>query len=318
MIDFIHNSLFTRYGLDVHSVKKVAGGWSASCFVALTNRGKYFVKVYDRRRPSVQPWIERIGLYMPVLLWLSENTSLREQIVAPILTQNADYRVENTCFVLILFPFLEGHTLCETPLTSTQISQIAKILALLHSHGEDIPVPTKQLTETYSLPFLDSLDEVIHDKSVPSALWEIMQMHLETMKRATNTLRLLAEQIRNNPPHYALCHTDVHGWNLMWDKQLILIDWEGLQLAPVESDLFTFSDGFFFDYATDEFFASYMEARPEYIVDKAAMHFYRLRRRMEDISEFSNSIAYDDNLASNDVEESLSHLQKECSALKRL
>jgi thiamine kinase-like enzyme len=34
-----------------------------------------------------------------------------------------------------------------------------------------------------------------------------------------------------------LCHTDAHGWNLMQNQNLMLIDWEGLKLAPVEADL---------------------------------------------------------------------------------
>ena len=69
------------------------------------------------------------------------------------------------------------------------------------------------------------------------------------------SLRAQAEALRHAPLRYALCHTDIHGWNLMQEDRLILIDWEGLKLAPVEADLFSFTETFFFgDGAAEEGF----------------------------------------------------------------
>lgn len=38
-----------------------------------------------------------------------------------------------------------------------------------------------------------------------------------------------------------LCHTDAHGWNLIQSNKLVLVDWEGLRLAPPEADLNMFT-----------------------------------------------------------------------------
>ncbi|MDI5791191.1 phosphotransferase [Bacillus licheniformis] len=53
----------------------------------------------------------------------------------------------------------------------------------------------------------------------------------------------LADDLKCSGRRLALCHTDVHGWNLMkTGGELILIDWEGLKLAPVEADLMFFAN----------------------------------------------------------------------------
>lgn len=100
----------------------------------------------------------------------------------------------------------------------------------------------------------------------------------------------------------------------MWNGNLILIDWEGLSLAPVEADLFSFTDGFFFDYAQELFFSAYQQGQTGYRIDENALAFYRLRRRLEDISEFACSLAYDE-LSAAETSQSLTALQNECEAL---
>jgi thiamine kinase-like enzyme len=53
------------------------------------------------------------------------------------------------------------------------------------------------------------------------------------------------------------CHTDIHGWNLMVkDDSLILIDWEGLKIAPAEMDIM-----FVIDKAYAEKFLQHIERR---------------------------------------------------------
>ncbi|WP_394355812.1 phosphotransferase family protein [Candidatus Trichorickettsia mobilis] len=41
------------------------------------------------------------------------------------------------------------------------------------------------------------------------------------------------------PLEYILCHTDIHGWNLLIDKDgaLYVVDWDTLIFAPIERDL---------------------------------------------------------------------------------
>ena len=49
----------------------------------------------------------------------------------------------------------------------------------------------------------------------------------------------LAITLQKQSPEYILCHADIHGWNLMIDKEgaLYIVDWDTLIFAPKERDL---------------------------------------------------------------------------------
>ena len=58
------------------------------------------------------------------------------------------------------------------------------------------------------------------------------------------TLREEARKLKEENLPFVLCHTDIHGGNLIRDPQgkLWLIDWENVMLAPKEADLFAFCE----------------------------------------------------------------------------
>lgn len=105
----------------------------------------------------------------------------------------------------------------------------------------------------------------------------------------------------------ALCHTDLHPWNMMQSgQQLMLIDWEGLKLAPVEADMmFLVNEPFF-----DQFMNIYRKRHPDYAVNADALQFYQGRRKLEDIWEFLEQLIHDFQDASQ-REATLNHLTKE-------
>jgi hypothetical protein len=45
---------------------KVPAGWSALALKARTDRGDFFVKVYDRGKLSTRVWIERLDVWLAV------------------------------------------------------------------------------------------------------------------------------------------------------------------------------------------------------------------------------------------------------------
>ena len=80
--------------------------------------------------------------YVPVLLWLKENSSLNEKISVPILTINQAYTCEDEMNIYMLFDFIEGDTIGDQTLTSHQVKQLAQIISELHAYGEDISIDT--------------------------------------------------------------------------------------------------------------------------------------------------------------------------------
>ncbi|MEL7624981.1 MAG: hypothetical protein AAGU12_15560 [Clostridiales bacterium] len=59
---------------------------------------------------------------------------------------------------------------------------------------------------------------------------------------------------------------------------------------------------------------AYYNMHKDYKINAEAMRFYRLRRRLEDIHEFIESILFD-GLAQEDLNQSLYYLKQECELL---
>lgn len=116
---------------------------------------------------------------------------------------------------------------------------------------------------------------------------------------------------------FVLCHTDVHGWNLMQSDRLILIDWECMKLAPTEADLFAFIGNLFWHNCSDEFLKTYQSVHIDYEINLEVLEFYQARRRIEDICAFAQGLLYEKNIDDTERKESLYHLQHECEALSK-
>jgi thiamine kinase-like enzyme len=322
MHDIIPRILEKNYMIKVSSLNKEIGGWSAYAYkVRAVDKEDYFLKVYDKHLYTSQNWIKRIENYMPVVLWLRNNSQqLQEKMPIPILTSEGSYMCENKDYVFILFKYIPGKTIgFDTKLSLPQQQELAEIISQLHSYGNDIPVSTKNLKEDFDVSFCDNLTAMFSDEEVShhKALSDSWTPFKSTIIENAAIVERLAAELRTFGLKLVFCHTDVHGGNLMQADRLIVIDFEGLKLAPAEADLFVFTEGFFFDYAYENFMSIYTQEHPGFEFNQNALTFYRLRRRLEDIHEFAKSILYD-NLSIEQEQVSLNYLKNECAILKSL
>lgn len=314
MLENRERMLRSEYGIRPLSFQAVPAGWSAAAWKVSSDRGDYFLKVFDKHKPSAESWVARVDSYMPAVLWLHGNTALRQRMTAPLLTRDGSYRWEDDACLYMVFPFIDGTTIADGQLTAEQVRQLVQIVAELHRYGAEIAAPTDGLRETFNVPFCITLKERLKDIPQSGPLKEALAPHGDAILRTVDALQRDAVLLSQSDMRYALCHTDIHGWNLMQAENLMLIDWEGLQLAPVEADLFSFTDTFFFGYAWEDFLRGYRSVHKGYRVNDAALRFYRFRRRLEDIHAFLESILLDD-LSQEDMDRSMYHLKRECDAL---
>ena len=314
MYNSMEQMLYNEYGIQVQALQQIPAGWAASAWKVHSECGDYFLKVYDKHKPSTRNWIARIDSYMPVVLWLHENTKLQKKMTAPILTRDRTYKKEDSSFLYMVFPFIEGSTICDEKLKPEQIREVAQIISELHFHGAEIPASTNSLIETFDVSFCTTLSNRLGNIHASASLLEVLKPYMTLHAHATESLQSMGLLLQNSKMRYVMCHTDLHGWNLIQSKNLILIDWEGLKLAPVEADLFSFTGTFFFDYAWEDFMSIYHTTHKDYQINVEAMRFYRLRRRLEDIHEFVESILFD-KLTQDDMNQSLRYLKQECELL---
>lgn len=305
------------YNISVTTITEQEGGWSALAFKVDTTSGIFFLKAYDKHRMSTDIWTATIDTYMPIVIWLNQNTNLKGRIVSPVLTNEGQYKCEDDRFIIFLFPYIEGYTLCDKPKSDKQNKEMAEIIAELHQYNDEIPVSTDAIKEDFAVPFCHELKEIISSIELPSAneTLNILKANETVLyKNIEITQKLASKLSKENLPH-VLCHTDVHGWNLMQSDRLILIDWEGMKLAPPEADLFAFIDNLFWHNCSAEFMEIYKKAHPNYEINVDALTFYQIRRKIEDICAFAQGLLYED-IDEEERKQSLYHLRRECSMLK--
>jgi Ser/Thr protein kinase RdoA (MazF antagonist) len=307
----IANLLEARYGLKVLSCAEVPAGWSAAALKARTARGDYFVKVYDRGKPSTRIWVERLDRWLPAAQWLGENTPLSAHMSVPVRAKDGAFRVDNGDSVILVYPYIEGETLCEKHLEPDEARELGRIVGLLHE--AKVPLPMERLTETYEFPFGATLRARF---STEDGLARVLAApHASLLAEKIDELTERVARLKRKNPKKVLCHTDIHGWNLMRDKRLILVDWEGLTLAPPEADFFLFTETYFFGYAWNDILAGYRAVRPDFVLDEDALKTYCLRRRLEDIGAFLESLA-EDALSPDETARTKALFARECGYLK--
>lgn len=305
-----------QYNRTVINIAEQHGGWSARAFRVDTTSGSYFMKAYVKHKSSTDKWTATIDTYMPIVLWLDSNTNLKGKISCPVLTNTGHYKCEDNQFIFLLFPYIEGYTLCDKPMSPVQINDLAKIISELHHYGSDIPVPTNPIKENFDISFCNELTKLMASDVRPrnTETWRILKNHEAVLTKNIEKTKTLAAKLSKEKLPHVLCHTDVHGWNIMQADRLILVDWEGLKLAPPEADLFAFIGDCFWHNCSSEFMATYKKVHPNYEINPDSLAFYQLRRRLEDICTFTQGLLYDA-IDDEKSRQSLYHLRRECSIL---
>lgn len=301
-----------HYGIDRVNILPQRGGWSALAYKVFDGRHTYFLKAYEKSRASTPKWTALIDEYVPILLWLLDHSALKGMLPVPIPTTNGDYKCEDKDGIYLLYEYIEGETIGDRTLTQEQARQLSEIISELHLYGEEIPVKTDAIKEDFDVPFLQSLRNIL-DKSyntIPADVAEAIHPYIEQMKGLMDTVEKLSLDLKNSHLRMALCHTDLHYWNLMQsEQQLILIDWEGLRLAPVEADLMFLVNKPYFD----ELMRIYRKHHGPFEIHSDALRFYQGRRKLEDIWEWIEQLLFDkqDEIDRADILNSLQQQLKE-------
>ncbi|MCL2810307.1 MAG: aminoglycoside phosphotransferase family protein [Clostridia bacterium] len=271
--------LKSEYGIVSNAIFPVPGGFSAKAtYHAMGADGiEYFVKIYDKSLPTTRFFVERIDAYMPVLAWLSALPALNGRMLTPIpLRHGGAYKAETRDDVCVLFRYVHGEAPGIEGMTNAQTAELAEVLARLHEVGGTVPFETPGLNEDISLPFCDRLLAFLDD---PGELSFLVAPHAQMLRGAIGETLRLRDRVRVGHSPLVLCHGDAHGNNVIQSGRLVLADWEDLRRAPPEADLFIYA----WHPHGETLLNAYAAARSGYRINLELLHFYVLRRRIEDI-----------------------------------
>lgn len=289
-----------HYGIEASSISPLKGGWSALAYGVKNQNQDYFLKVYEKSRASTKKYTALIDQYIPITRWLLQQPGLQGRLLVPLLTVDGKYKCEDQDYIYLLYYHIDGNTIGDQPLTQQQVEALGQIVSALHCHGEEIPFDTEKIRETFELPFLASLQEVLYKEI-------LLLPHLPVIEELISKIKELQQELNNRDVRLVLCHTDLHNWNLMESNgELLLIDWEGLKLAPPEADLIFFTDTAY----DNQFLEVYRRIHRNFTLNPKALSFYQIRRRLEDLWEWLEQLLYDD-LSQEEKAKTIKILQEE-------
>lgn len=303
----------TYYEKDIINVMPQQGGWAALAYRVYTQQNSYFLKVYEKSRASTPKWTALIDEYVPIMNGLGRTSGLKGKIPVTLLTKNGEYKCEDEDGIYLLYEYISGETVADKALSKLQISQLSDIITELHSFGAETYVGTDAIREDFELPFLQQLRSTLHKESgrLPNDVSQVTKPYIKRINELMDAVEKLSLFLKSSNVRMALCHTDIHNWNLMQSgNQLMLIDWEGLKLAPVEADLMFLVNQPYYA----EFLSVYRQAHPNFEINPDALQFYQIRRKLEDIWEFMEQLLFDHQDA-DERGDTLNSLAKELKSL---
>lgn len=169
-----------------------------------------------------------------------------KQVIPPLTTKTVELWAILASFKAILYPYVEGRNGLEAKLSDDHWAQFGAAIKKLHN--TDIPASiTKDVPrETFSSKwrgtvkaFLIRIENEAFTEPVAVKMALFLKSKRSEILKLVEHAETLALTLQKQPLDHVLCHADMHGWNLIVDKEyaLYIVDWDTLIFAPKERDL---------------------------------------------------------------------------------
>lgn len=281
----IIDCLNINYGIKVTKLTllPIGADVNASVYKAETNnQSSYFIKLKHGHHHDISATI----------ISLLHDAGI-QQIIPPIYTMHGQAILHIDDFTLIVSPFVEGQNGFNRDLTDYQWVTLGKVMKQIHEINVPPSIQIMIRREDYSPKWREAVRALYaHIESEPSGddialkLITFMKKHSATIHRLVNRAEQLGKQIQNQPPEFVLCHSDIHGGNVLMDGNdiIYIVDWDDPILAPKERDLMFIGGGVanVWNKPREEkiFYKGYGETE----IDMAILAYYRHERIVEDIA----------------------------------
>jgi spectinomycin phosphotransferase len=276
--------LHKAYGLRIDQVTFLPLGadYNSAVYRVMAADGTaYFLKL---RRNT----FDEIGVALP--RFLREQGILQVMAPLPTTTQQLWSRLDE--FYVILYPFVEGENGFGVDLSPRQWVELGEALRRIHTATLPAALRARLPQEPYSAHWCARLrffqtQAAVNAYADPAAaqLAALLRARQGELQQLIERTEALGQALQARSLPLVVCHTDIHGWNLLVGGQgdLYIVDWDSPMLAPKERDLmFLVGDvaGMWQKRSpNDWFYQGYGEPK----ADPAAIAYYRYARVVEDI-----------------------------------
>ena len=286
------DSLRIHYGIDVTALTLLPLGadMHASVYKGYTEEEQaYFIKVI--RAPQRND--------NPILELLTANGI--DHIIPPLKTLDGKSTLKIEDFTVIIYPFISGQDGFRQPLSDQQWITLGETLRKIHEIDVPQPIKSQIREESYTPKWRSVLREVLSSQAtdhIPSELgsklWSIIKDRLPTLNRLVDRAEQLAAELKSDPQEFVLCHSDIHGGNVLLDEKdsLYIVDWDDPIMAPKERDLMFIGGGVANVWNKQREETLFYQGYGKVPVNQKALAYYRHERIVEDIAIYAQEILF--------------------------
>ena len=281
--EFIISSLQEEYDLRVAELTFLPLGadeGSAVYRVVTEDGTAYFLKL--------RKGFNEIVVTVPLFL---KSQGIKE-IIAPRETRSKQGWADFGEYKMILYPFVAGENGFEMELSDHHRRTLGAAFKGIHTAS--IPAELSRLIpqETFARNWRESMksfQEQVENKSfddpTASRLAEFVKSKRSEISHLIERAESLALELQSQPLESVLCHTDIHGGNILVSNtgELYIVDWDAPLLAPKERDLMFIGGGIDEIWKTKREEAVFYEGYGEIEINLAALAYYRYERIIEDL-----------------------------------
>ena len=250
-------------------------------------RTPYFLKL--------RKGFQEINVTVPLFL---RSQGIKE-IIVPLQTASKRHWADFSPYKMILYPFVEGKDSFDTELTDDLKRELGA--ALKRIHALKIPpdlcrtIPKETFSPQWRARWKDLqrlVDSSTFDDPTATKLATFIKSRRHEIRRLVERTEELASEFPSKPLDLVLCHTDIHGANVLITEldELYIVDWDNTLLAPKERDLMFVGGGIDNIWNSDRDISVFYEGYGTTKIDFPMMTYYRYERIIEDLVAYAEQL----------------------------
>jgi spectinomycin phosphotransferase len=238
---------------------------------------------------------DEISVTVPLFL---RSQGVRE-IIVPFETRSKQGWADFGEYTMILYPYIEGNNGFEMELSDSQKRAFGASLQRIHT--TKIPPELRGVIphETFSPQWRERVRDLQRQVENGSFREPIAAKLANFIRATSNEIGYLitrtgelAAGLQSRSHELVLCHTDVHGANLLItnNDRFYIVDWDAPLLAPKERDLMFVGGGIDTLWESERDESLFYEGYGNVILDLPVLAYYRYERVIEDLAAYGEQL----------------------------
>ncbi len=229
-----------------------------------------------------------------------------QEVIIPFETKSKQYWADFGQYKMILYPFIDGKNGFEIELTDDHKRRLGSALKAIHSMQVPPELKRRIPQETFSEHWRNSVrslqtqaEEMSFSDAPAAKLAMFIKSNRKEIDHLLHRTDELAAEVQSKPLEFVLCHTDIHGGNILIGRggrpsaptdNLHIIDWDAPLLAPKERDLMFIGGGIDNIWKSERDQAVFYEGYGKTDIDFTVMAYYRYERVIEDLAAYAEQL----------------------------